>query len=233
MIISGVQKFTMLDYPEKTACIIFTAGCNFRCGFCHNPEFVLPEKIQELKDTFIPEEIILQFLRQRQGLLDGVVISGGEPTMMGDLPAFIRKVKDLGFLVKLDTNGNNPMMLKNLLDEQLLDYIAMDYKTSLEAYGALVGNRAKADFIKASKQMIMDSGLPYEFRTTLIAEVHTPDVLKQMARELHGAAQLFLQEFRPGHVLDPEAQHSTFTNVQLKYAIETFADSVEKVSVRK
>ncbi|PIR76985.1 MAG: anaerobic ribonucleoside-triphosphate reductase activating protein, partial [Candidatus Magasanikbacteria bacterium CG10_big_fil_rev_8_21_14_0_10_38_6] len=140
MVISGVQPFTLLDFPEKTACIIFTAGCNFRCGYCHNPEFVLPEKIQQIKTSFIDEETIYSFLQKRKGLLDGVVISGGEPTMMGDLPAFIRNIKELGFLVKLDTNGNRPLVLQHLLDEGLLDYVAMDVKTSLVNYADLVGD---------------------------------------------------------------------------------------------
>src|SRR3989338_6370228 len=108
MLISGVQKFTLLDFPGLISCIAFLPGCNFRCGFCHNPEFVLPEQIKNLREGFIPEEAFFNFLKKRKGVLDGVVISGGEPTIMADLPEFIHKIKDLGYMVKLDTNGTNP-----------------------------------------------------------------------------------------------------------------------------
>ena len=157
MKLSAIQRFTMLDYPDKVACIAFTPGCNMRCGFCHNPEFVLPEKIRELQSDFIEEQTFFNFLDQRRGLLEGVVVSGGEPTIWRDLPDFLRQIKGRGFLAKLDTNGNHPSMLRTLLDEQLVDYVAMDVKTSLAEYGKLVGGGAKPEHIAQSIEMLKAS----------------------------------------------------------------------------
>ena len=133
MKIKGLQKQTLLDYPDKLACTIFIFGCNFRCGFCHNPELIVEDGREEIK-----EDYILDFLKERKGFIDAVCITGGEPTLNNDLPNFIRKVKELGFLVKLDTNGSNPEMLKQLIDDNLLDYIAMDIKAPLEKYDSMV-----------------------------------------------------------------------------------------------
>ena len=233
MLISGIQQFTMLDFPEKTACIVFTAGCNFRCGYCHNPEFVLPEKIREIADSFIPEEAVFSFLEQRRGLLDGVVITGGEPTLMGDLLEFIRRIKNMGFLVKLDTNGNNPAMVRRLLDEHLLDYIAMDIKTSLVQYKRLVGNRAKLHFLQESVSLIQKSGVEYEFRSTLIKEVHTDDILAEMIQLVHGAKRLSLQSFRPETTLAPVfATYHPFSSQEMDDIAHCFRDYVEEVVIR-
>ena len=233
MLISGVQQFTMLDYPEKTACIIWTAGCNFRCGYCHNPEFVLPEKVRELSDTFISEEAILSFLKSRIGKLDGVVISGGEPTMHLDLPEFITKIKKLGFLVKLDTNGNNPFMVRTLIDEKLIDYVAMDMKTDLENYEELVGCRAKPAFIKLTIEMLLSGEIPYEFRSTLIREVHTESTLQEMASLIDGARVVYLQQFRPDHTLDPAyASMHPFSKEQMEQIRSIFTPHVRSVHIR-
>lgn len=233
MLISGIQQFTMLDFPEKTACIIFTPGCNFRCGYCHNPEFVLPEKIREMSDSFIPEDAVFSFLEQRRGLLDGVVVTGGEPTLMGDLPVFLRRIKDMGFLVKLDTNGNNPLMLRELLRERLLDYIAMDIKTSLARYKSLVGNRAKIHFLQESIYMIQQSGIDHEFRSTLIKEIHTDDVLLEMIELLCGAGKLYLQSFRPETTLVPAfATYHPFSSQEMNDIADRFREIVQEVVVR-
>ncbi len=233
MIISGVQQFTMLDYPNKHACIVFTAGCNFRCGYCHNPEFVLPEQLAKIKDSFIPEEAIFSFLQRRVGLLDGVVISGGEPTMMPDLVVFAQKVKDMGFLVKLDTNGNKPEVLKKLYDKDLLDYVAMDVKMSLASYCDVVGNRANPEAIAKSMDMIKQSGLPYEFRTTLVPNIHTPKVLDDMKELLTGSKLLFLQTFRPSHTLDPGfGRYQAFSDAQMQHIRSHFADVIDEVHIR-
>ncbi len=206
MLISGVERFTLLDYPGKTAAILFTAGCTFRCGFCHNPEFVLPDLLATMKDSFIPEEAVLNFLQTRQGLLDGVVISGGEPTVQPDLLSFIAKIKAMGFLVKLDTNGNRPEIVEQALADGLLNYIAMDVKTSLKHYPELAGSLVKPDAVKKSIDVIRTSGIPYEFRSTLIKEVHSKEILEDMRTLLSGSEQLFLQTFRPGHTLLPAFQ---------------------------
>lgn len=234
MMLSAVQKFTMLDFPEKVACIAFTPGCNMRCGFCHNPEFVLPEKIKELQGSFITEEIFFAFLKKRWLLLQGVVVSGGEPTIWQDLPVFIRKIKRMGFLVKLDTNGNHPEMLKCLLEEKLLDYIAMDVKTALSAYSKLTGPTVRTDSITKSVGLLKRSGIDYEFRTTLIKEHHTPSVLEEMRELFVGAEQLFLQTFRPATTLNPTfAYYHSFPPEEMQAIATYFRSYVSKISVRR
>lgn len=233
MKLSAIQRFTILDYPDKVACIAFTPGCNMRCGFCHNPEFVLPEKIQELQADFIAEETFFNFLDKRQGLLEGVVVSGGEPTIWQDLPEFFRKIKEKGFATKLDTNGNNPVMLKRLLDEKLVDYVAMDVKTSLAEYSKLVGGGAKAENIAESINLLKTSGIPYEFRTTLIKEIHTEQVLKDMEKLLQGSARYYLQVFRPGHTLNPVfAAYHPFSSEEMQGLVKRFSAVAKEVGIR-
>jgi len=203
MLISGIQQCTLLDFPGKTACVVFTPGCNFRCGYCHNPEFVLPEQIKHIQKNFIHEDVFFHFLEKRKGLLDGVVITGGEPTLQGDLIPFMKKIRNLGFLIKLDTNGNMPQVLTKVLEEKLIDYIAMDIKTSYLKYQSLVGKRAQTNFLQESISLIMHSGIPYEFRSTIIKETHTQHILKEMADMITGANIFALQSFRPGHTLNP------------------------------
>lgn len=224
----------MLDYPDKVACIAFTPGCNMRCGFCHNPEFVLPEQIQELSSGFIAEETFFNFLDQRRGLLEGVVVSGGEPTIWQDLPDFFRKIKEGGYLAKLDTNGNHPTMLERLLSEKLVDYVAMDVKTSLLEYPSLVGGGAKAEHIARSIELLKASGIPYEFRTTLIKEIHTETVLWDMTELLTGARQYSLQAFRSGHTLNPLfATYHPFSRAEMERLRQQFAATIESVIIRE
>lgn len=233
MLISGIQPLTLLDYPDRLACVVFTPGCNFRCGFCHNPEFVLPERIIKLKEHFIPEEYFFSFLEERRGLLDGVVVSGGEPTLAPDLIKTMKKIKALGFLVKLDTNGNRPDVLKKALETGVVDYVAMDVKTSLEEYPRLVGPLVNMENIRASIELLRGGNVEYEFRTTLVKELHTDAVLGAMAGLLHGSKRLYLQTFRPGITLS-----STFKNYHPFSPEETnevalhFQNSVEDVRVR-
>jgi pyruvate formate lyase activating enzyme len=233
MLISGIQKFTLLDYPDKTSCIIFTPGCNFRCGFCHNPEFVLPELIDKIKESFISEQSFFNFLSGRKGLLDGVVITGGEPTIMPDLADFIKKIKDLGFLVKLDTNGSRPEVVKDLLDKKLIDYIAMDVKTSLDKYQELTAASVDTVKIKASIDLIKNSGVPYEFRATILKETHPKEVLEKMAELLRGADRFYLQTFRPTRVLDAAfEEYHPFSIEEMGEIAERFKKSVKDVGIR-
>lgn len=234
MLISGVQKFSILDFPKKTSCIVFTAGCNFRCGFCYNPEFVIPEQIAKIRNSFIPEETFYSFLDQRKGLLDGVVITGGEPTIMPDLPKFMAKIREMGFAVKLDTNGNNPTMLKDVIDKRLINYVAMDIKTSLENYPQVSGLGARPERVKQSIELIRDSKVPYEFRSTLIKEIHSEDTLNKMAQLLEGAEQLFLQYYRLEETIDPKYQnYKAFSEEEMqKIATNIFAPHVKQVVVR-
>ncbi len=206
MVISGVQKFTILDFPGKVACIVFSPGCCFRCGYCYNSEFVIPEKIKALESDFIPENIFFNFLKTRVGFLDGVVVSGGEPTMQKDLKEFIKKIKEMGFLVKLDSNGVNPSTLKDLIDSKLIDFIAMDVKSSLENYQKISGYIGSDDLnesIKKSIEIIMNSNIGYEFRTTLAKSYISIDDLKSIGEMIRGAKKYALQCFHSGpSVLD-------------------------------
>ncbi|MBI4250419.1 anaerobic ribonucleoside-triphosphate reductase activating protein [Candidatus Uhrbacteria bacterium] len=201
MLISGIEKFTLLDYPGKTACIVFTPGCNFRCPYCHNSEFVLPDKIARLRNSFIQEDIFFNFLKQRIGLLEGVVISGGEPTLMGDLKEFIIKVKNLGFCVKLDTNGSNPNAVSALIQDKLIDCIAMDIKAPLERYNQIAGREIDISKITESIALILESPIEYEFRSTVAQGLHDESDILKMAELIPGAKNYYLQNFRSSETL--------------------------------
>lgn len=193
MIIHGFNKLTLLDYPEKMACTIFTGGCNFRCPFCHNASLVLNKVTQPV----ISEEEVLEVLKNRTKVLEGVCITGGEPTLQKDLPLFIEKIKDLGYLVKLDTNGYRPGMLKYLLDSKLIDYAAMDIKNSKGKYSLSAGiDNIDLSPIEESINYIMNSNITYEFRTTVIAEHHTKEDFLSIADWLKGAKAYYLQAFK-------------------------------------
>jgi len=207
MQISGIQKTTLLDYPGKVACTIFTAGCNFRCPFCHNPEQVLPERVLACKHDFIPDDVFFNFLDTRKDVLDGVVVCGWEPTLQKDLYDFISKVKNKGFLVKLDTNGQDADIVQKLLDDQLLDYVAMDIKNPYEQYEKLVGVKLTTDFYTnyhRTIQMLLSGDIDYEFRTTVIKWHHDNDSMAQIAKSISWAKKYFIQNFVPGTTLDPD-----------------------------
>ena len=191
MIIGGFQKMTVQDFPGKIACIIFTHGCNFKCPFCHNACLVVEE------NDFVSEDEILTYLNERKGILDGVCISGGEPLIHGeDVFALMRKIKGLGFLIKLDTNGYFPDRLKFAIDSGLVDYVAMDIKNSLEKYALTTGvNSIDTENIKKSIQIIMSSGVDYEFRTTVTNELHTPQDFVKIGELIRGAKRYYIQNF--------------------------------------
>lgn len=203
MQIIGLEKFTMLDYPSKHACVVFSPGCNLRCKYCHNPDLVVPKRILRLKRNLISEEAFFNFLESRKGLLDGVVISGGEPTLQYDLKKFILKIRNMGFLVKLDTNGTKPWVLKELLYENLLDYVAMDLKTALSNYENLVEAEVKQEDILESLFYIKTYAPDYEIRTTLIKGVHDrEDILDEMKALLKGVKNYKVQKYRDTRTLD-------------------------------
>jgi len=196
MIIKGLQKLTLIDYPGRVACTLFTFGCNFRCPYCHNPELVIDDGSPP-----IPEDEILHFLNERKSFLDGVCITGGEPTLHKDLPEFIGKIKKIGYSVKLDTNGTNPDMLKLLIDEGLVDYVVMDVKAPLEKYEYVV--RAKVDIDKIIKSIEIIRAFPeHEFRTTVLPELLSREDILNIARQLKGARRFFIQQFKPSKTLD-------------------------------
>ncbi|KKT12987.1 MAG: Ribonucleoside-triphosphate reductase, anaerobic-like protein [Candidatus Falkowbacteria bacterium GW2011_GWF2_43_32] len=202
MVIGGLEKLTLLDYPEHLAAIIFTQGCNFRCHYCYNPLLVLPregknEKNKKEKD---PSNILLEdlflFLEERFGRLEGVVVTGGEPTLHPDLPDFIKRIKAIGYLVKLDTNGTNPDMLAGLIKDGLIDYIAMDIKAPLNRYEEIVSASVNCKNLEKSVKIIMDSGLPYEFRTTVVPGLLAADDFEAMGQLIKGAKKWYLQNFK-------------------------------------
>ena len=201
MIIGGLEKLTLLDYPDHLAAIIFTQGCNFRCHFCYNPLLVLPRKGEDEKNkekgfSQISLEDLFLFLKERFGRLEGVVITGGEPTLHPDLPDFIRKIKDIGYLVKLDTNGTNPEMLAGLIRDKLIDYVAMDLKGPLARYSEVVSVPVDCKDIEKSVNIIINSGLPYEFRTTVVPGLLKKDDFEAMGKAIKGASKWYLQNFK-------------------------------------
>ena len=182
---------TLLDFPGKVACTVFLGGCNFRCPFCHNAGLVLGSNPESYT-----EEEILSYLEKRKGLLDGVCFTGGEPTLRGDLLPFIEKVKALGFAVKLDTNGTNPALLKELLDRELVDYVAMDIKNSFEKYPLSCGlDSMELDPIKESSALLIGGSTDFEFRTTIVKELHTVEDIEALTLKIKGAKKYFLQSF--------------------------------------
>lgn len=193
MKIHGLAKTTLLDYPEHVAATVFFGGCNFRCPFCHNGDLVL----HAATSPTIPEEDVLAYLKKRQGILEGVCITGGEPTIQPDLETFICKIKDMGYLVKLDTNGYRPEILQQLLNKRLLDYVAMDIKNCKEKYEMTVAH-AGLDIskIEESIEILKRESIPYEFRTTVIKQLHTIEDMKKIGKWIAGATTYYLQSYQ-------------------------------------
>jgi len=201
MIIAGLEKLSLIDYPNHLSAIVFTQGCNFRCHYCYNPMLVWPKRTDNGKygqegSPYISEESLLSFLKERQGKLNGVVITGGEPTLHKDLPSFIEKIRKLGYDIKLDTNGTNPNLLKKLIEDKLLDYIAMDFKAPISSYQEVVN--VELDFlnIKKSAKIIRESGLDYEFRTTVVPQLIDKAKIEEIGKLLQGSEKWFLQKFK-------------------------------------
>jgi len=204
--IGGFQKFSLIDYPGKISAIVFTQGCNFRCPYCHNPELVDPELFTSGLDI----DFVLSFLKRRIGKLDGVVITGGEPLLQPNLAEFVERIKEIGYSIKLDTNGSYPEKLRELLSENLVDYIAMDVKAPLEKYPYVVRTQVCVEKIRESITTIMNSGLDYEFRTTVVKNLLTKDDIISIAKLIRGAEKYVLQKFVMTKVLDK----SFFKNVE-------------------
>ncbi|MDE6312025.1 MAG: anaerobic ribonucleoside-triphosphate reductase activating protein [Lachnospiraceae bacterium] len=189
MMISGLLKTTLLDYPEHVAATVFLGGCNMCCPFCHNASLVFSPM-----ENYTQEEL-LTFLKKRAGILEGVCISGGEPTIHPELPSLAKSIKDLGYKVKLDTNGSNPKMLSRLISQKLIDYVAMDVKVPFKEYKKLLGYSGKESCLYESLSLLKSHVIPYELRTTLVQEVHSPELIHAMGFELIGAAKLYLQNY--------------------------------------
>lgn len=190
MKISGFDKLTLLNYPDKVACTIFTSGCNLRCPFCHNSGLVTNNYNEISFDS------IYEYLKKRIGILNGVCITGGEPLIHADIKDYIKKIKDLGYLVKIDTNGCNPKLLKELIDLKLVDYIAMDIKNIYSKYDITSGVKVNIDNIKKSISIIENSGIDYEFRTTIVKEFHSTQDIKEILSYISSNSNYYIQNFK-------------------------------------
>jgi len=195
MLLKGLQKLTLLDFPGKMACTVFSGGCNFRCPFCHNASLVIGERVSE--SATLPPEEFFAFLEKRKNILEGVCVSGGEPTLAPDILAFLTKIKDMGYLVKLDTNGYRPDVLKSAVTAGLVDYVAMDIKNSRERYGETVGiKNFDISPILESVDFLMSGSVDFEFRTTLVRELHSEDDIRAIGEWLAGGEKYFIQSFK-------------------------------------
>ena len=229
MLIGGFQKFSMIDYPEKLSAIVFTQGCNLKCPYCHNPEL----NNLEYNSNQISEDYILNFLKTRQGKLDAVVITGGEPTLQKDLISFAKKIKDLGFLLKLDTNGTQPNVIEKMLKENLLDYIAMDIKTSPKKYFMFSKNHFDLTNITSSINLIINSKIDYEFRTTVIKNLITVDDFNEMGLMLNGANKYYLQKFVPTKILDKSfITPQSYSNEEFEKIKEILTKHIKNIELR-
>ena len=214
MLISGLQKMTLLDYPGLVACTVFTGGCNFRCPFCHNASLVLPEELQAADGGV---EAVLSFLKKRQGLLDGVAVTGGEPLLHADMADFLREVKTLGYRVKLDTNGSFPDRLQSLVEEGLVDRVAMDIKNAPALYARTAGlETMDMAAVARSRDYLLSGAVEYEFRTTVVRGLHTRESLVESARWIAGAQAYFLQQFKDSGALIDGSGLGAFSDDEMR-----------------
>ncbi len=226
MFINGFQKLTILDYPGKVACIVFTPGCNFRCPFCHNASLVTHID----KDTYLDVKEVMSYLRKRQGLLDGVVITGGEPLLQEGIEDFIAEIKSLGYSVKLDTNGSFPEKLISIVEKGLVDYVAMDIKNSKEKYGMTVGlENFDIAPIEKSVDFLLQNKVDYEFRTTIVDGFHTLDDIQDIVVWIKGTHKYFLQNFVDSGDLLSDGLESVSAHLlkEMKEKASEFISSVE------
>lgn len=229
---AGLQKISLVDYEGKVACTLFTAGCNFRCPFCHNSDLVIYAK----NVNYIPFNDILDYLNKRKGMLDAVVISGGEPTLMPDLKEKLHEIKKLGYKIKLDTNGRDPDLIKELVDLNLIDYVAMDIKNSISGYSKTIGlENYDTSKILESINYLLSGAVDYEFRTTLVREFHRDEDIKNIAKMIQGAKRYYLQEFKnSGHCIDsslhevPLSDAIRFKSILLPYIKEVYLRGYEE-----
>ncbi len=243
--IGGLEKLSLIDYPGELAAVVFTQGCNFQCPFCHNPMLVdASSEAGKFKDNFrfsdvqeghslIKEDDLLVFLERRKGKLDGVVVTGGEPSLQGDLEDFLGKLKEMGYKVKLDTNGSRPEVLEKLIENKKIDYLAMDFKTSPDKYPKLSGSIGFSKMEKSVK-IVMNSGLPYEFRTTLVPDIIVKDDLGKIGEQIKGAEKWFLQAFiNHTSLLDNEwSKKQPFTDKEMEEMLEVAKKYVKSAGLR-
>lgn len=230
MKVTGIQKLTLLDYPGVVACTVFTAGCNFRCPFCHNAMLVLPEQID---DECLTDDEVFGFLKKRRGVLDGVAVTGGEPLLHADMPEFLARVKELGYKIKLDTNGSNPELLSEIVKNKLVDRVAMDIKNAPEEYARTIGLKSfDIAPVERSKEMLLRGDIDYEFRTTVVKGIHTKESLIGAAKWIEGAKEYYLQQFKDsGNLILPDGL-SAYDEKQMHALADAIRDYVPTVEVR-
>ena len=230
MKVTGIQKLTLLDYPGVVACTVFTAGCNFRCPFCHNAMLVLPEQID---DECLTDDEVFGFLKKRRGVLDGVAVTGGEPLLHADMPEFLARVKELGYKIKLDTNGSNPELLSEIIKNKLVDRVAMDIKNAPEEYARTIGLESfDIAPVERSKEMLLSGETDYEFRTTVGKGIHTKESLIGAAKWIEGAKEYYLQQFKDsGNLILPDGL-SAYDEKQMHALADAVRDYVPTVEVR-
>ncbi len=241
-VIGGIQKTTLVDFPNKVAAIVFTQGCNFRCGYCHNPSLInfgLPLDDATHNDVIAKNEIMKQtsdffsFLQSRIGKLDGVVITGGEPTLQSGLYDFIKEIKQMGFDVKLDTNGSNPQVVEHLINDNLLDYIAMDIKAPLEKYDIITCTKINKNNILKSIELIKNSTVDYEFRTTILKSQLSLDDFEKIGQMIKGAKRYYLQKFVSSKILDKNLiNEQTYSNEEFDKICKNLKKYVKFVDYR-
>jgi len=240
MLIGGLQKTTLIDFPGRVACTVFTVGCNFRCPFCHNKDLITPKLFQKSGIKPISEDYFFKFLKKRKKILDGVCITGGEPTIWKDLPNFCKKIKNLGLEVKLDSNGSSPGVLESLINKKLIDFIAMDVKSSFDKYQNAIKLKEQSskfiELIKKSIKIISNSGLEYEFRTTIVPGIHNKEIMVKLAKDLKkiiGSCNYYLQSFRPKNCLDKKyLTIKPFTDKQMKEILSAVKKVLPKTKLR-
>lgn len=230
MKVTGIQKLTLLDFPGVVACTVFTAGCNFRCPFCHNAMLVLPEQID---DECLTDDEVFGFLKKRRGVLDGVAVTGGEPLLHADMPEFLARVKELGYKIKLDTNGSNPELLSEIVKNKLVDRVAMDIKNAPEEYARTIGLKSfDIAPVERSKEMLLRGDIDYEFRTTVVKGIHTKESLIGAAKWIEGAKEYYLQQFKDsGNLILPDGL-SAYDEKQMHTLADAVRDYVPTVEVR-
>ncbi len=229
MKIAGIQKLTLLDYPGTVACTLFTQGCNFRCPFCQNASLVLPEQYPDP----LPSDQILDFLRKRYGILEGVAITGGEPLLQPDIADFLARVKEIGYRIKLDTNGTNPDALAELMEEGLVDRVAMDIKASPDGYHIAAGlSRVAVDRIDKTRVLLMSGRIPFEFRTTVVNGIHTDEEMRKIAEWIAGDEEYYLQQYREsGEIVDRTGLTSP-DEAQMRHYADIVRAFVPNVQIR-
>ena len=227
MIISGMQKLTLVDYPEHTACIIFTQGCNFRCPFCHNSDLVKDAN----NSNKIDEQVLFDYLDKRKGLIDGVCISGGEPLLQNDIVLFIKKIKGKGYKIKLDTNGSNPSVLNSLIENGLVDYVAMDIKNSFSKYETTSGVNVNISNIKKSIDVLKNSSIDFEFRTTIVKELHCYEDIKEILDFIGPNVKYYIQNYRDCETVLKKGL-SSFSNEELQFIKENLERKYPNIVIR-